>query len=399
MYDSNLLIENRLRPLVIPHHKGRKRMHLELRDTVTKLMTTDFKQKIINSVSATLSTVYNIATGNQQPEDGGAEDDPAVQRALEDSMSKQAAENDAADAANPRSLAAALNSGGRVDFVLQEAPFESFNEYLFAMASHLCYWESEDTALMILKDIYEQLSIYPDDHQQLQPAQKFGQALPPPPPTNYAPTPTIAPPPIAMGAPMSGPSVLQPSATPTIAPPPIPVGAPMAGPPTLQPSATPTIAPPPIPMGAPMSGTSVLQPSSTPVNVTEEVKNTSELQTTPTLAPTTALGPPSSAYNSSTPLAPAKDTAAPQMFSPAGNGPSPIDVPPPMGPPSGLASAASPLGPPPVMKPLAASGSPYPKAPAFAAAPPAAMGMDPTAPPSSGRPLGPPPMGGFYKKS
>ena len=32
-----------LRPLVIPHHKGRKRMHLELKDTVTKLMTTDFK--------------------------------------------------------------------------------------------------------------------------------------------------------------------------------------------------------------------------------------------------------------------------------------------------------------------------------------------------------------------
>ena len=32
-----------LRPLVIPHHKGRKRMHLELKDTVTKLMTTDIK--------------------------------------------------------------------------------------------------------------------------------------------------------------------------------------------------------------------------------------------------------------------------------------------------------------------------------------------------------------------
>ena len=55
-----------LRPVVVPHHKGRKRMHLELRDTVTKLMTTDFKQKIIDSVSATLSTVYNMATGQQQ---------------------------------------------------------------------------------------------------------------------------------------------------------------------------------------------------------------------------------------------------------------------------------------------------------------------------------------------
>lgn len=33
-----------------------------------------------------------------------------------------------------------LNGGRRVDYVLQEAPFELFNEYIFAMASHVCYW-------------------------------------------------------------------------------------------------------------------------------------------------------------------------------------------------------------------------------------------------------------------
>ncbi len=33
-----------------------------------------------------------------------------------------------------------LNRGRRVDFVLQETPIESFNEYLFAIQSHLCYW-------------------------------------------------------------------------------------------------------------------------------------------------------------------------------------------------------------------------------------------------------------------
>ena len=33
-----------------------------------------------------------------------------------------------------------INKGRRVDFVLQESPFESFNEYLFALASHACYW-------------------------------------------------------------------------------------------------------------------------------------------------------------------------------------------------------------------------------------------------------------------
>lgn len=33
-----------------------------------------------------------------------------------------------------------LNQGRRIDYVLQEAPFESFNEYLFALASHMVYW-------------------------------------------------------------------------------------------------------------------------------------------------------------------------------------------------------------------------------------------------------------------
>jgi phospholipase DDHD2 len=33
-----------------------------------------------------------------------------------------------------------LNCGNRIDYVLQEAPLESFNEYLFALTSHVGYW-------------------------------------------------------------------------------------------------------------------------------------------------------------------------------------------------------------------------------------------------------------------
>ena len=33
-----------------------------------------------------------------------------------------------------------LNRGRRVDYVLQEKPIESFNDYLFALSSHACYW-------------------------------------------------------------------------------------------------------------------------------------------------------------------------------------------------------------------------------------------------------------------
>ena len=49
-----------------------------------------------------------------------------------------------------------LNKGRRVDYVLQEAPYESFNDYVFALASHACYWESEDIILLITKELYEQ---------------------------------------------------------------------------------------------------------------------------------------------------------------------------------------------------------------------------------------------------
>ena len=69
-----------------------------------------------------------------------------------------------------------LNQGRRIDYVLQEKPIEKLNEYLFALSSHLCYWlvsacdfsvcssvtflfacrRSEDTALFILKEVYQE---------------------------------------------------------------------------------------------------------------------------------------------------------------------------------------------------------------------------------------------------
>ena len=46
-------------------------------------------------------------------------------------------------------------------------------------ASHLCYWESEDTVLMILKDIYEQLNIVSDDQVSNSPLDLIYDPLPP----------------------------------------------------------------------------------------------------------------------------------------------------------------------------------------------------------------------------
>jgi hypothetical protein len=33
-----------------------------------------------------------------------------------------------------------LNQGRRIDYVLQHAPMEAINEYIFAFTSHVAYW-------------------------------------------------------------------------------------------------------------------------------------------------------------------------------------------------------------------------------------------------------------------
>merc|ERR1719369_1631203 len=139
-----------LRPLLVPHHKGRKRMHLELKETMSRVGT-DIKQRVMESLKATMGAVYHVAgtlTGQ-------------VEQAVETEISEQTrSESPVQD--EVLTLPAKINSGKRVDYVLQEAPLESFNEYLFAIASHLCYWESEDICLMVLKEIYSSMNITAD---------------------------------------------------------------------------------------------------------------------------------------------------------------------------------------------------------------------------------------------
>lgn len=50
-----------LRPVLVPHHKGRKRMHLELRETMARVGA-DLKQRIVSTFKNTLNTVYSFTT-------------------------------------------------------------------------------------------------------------------------------------------------------------------------------------------------------------------------------------------------------------------------------------------------------------------------------------------------
>lgn len=46
----------KLEPAQIPHHKGRKRMHLEVKESIKKV-STEVKQKLVDAVSALSSTL------------------------------------------------------------------------------------------------------------------------------------------------------------------------------------------------------------------------------------------------------------------------------------------------------------------------------------------------------
>ncbi|CAB1315217.1 unnamed protein product [Coregonus sp. 'balchen'] len=127
-----------LPPMLIPHHKGRKRMHLELKDNLTRV-SSDLLLSIsaVRGVWQTLTMLPVNTLPPQESEGSGAPNgtvSPTEMRNISVGM---------------------LNGGRRFDYVLQEKPLESFNEYLFAIQSHLCYWDSEDTVLLLLREIYE----------------------------------------------------------------------------------------------------------------------------------------------------------------------------------------------------------------------------------------------------
>lgn len=151
-------------PVLIPHHKGRKRMHLELKESLSR-MGSDLKQRLVDSLRYTWNSIHDFARAHRfSPSQVEAEMDLVVQEEIK----RQAESTETESTVTASDLQAVddlgvgqLNGGRRIDYVLQEKPIESFNEYLFALASHACYWESEDTVLFILKELYALQGVSP----------------------------------------------------------------------------------------------------------------------------------------------------------------------------------------------------------------------------------------------
>lgn len=156
-----------LKPVLIPHHKGRKRLHLELKDSLSR-MGSDLKHGFISSLKTAWQTLNEFARAHTSSAQLQAQlamvadqiEEEAKQQVHQDDKVSEIPEPQREDELQVK--IGMLNGGNRIDYVLQEKPIESFNEYLFALQSHLCYWESEDTALLLLKEIYRTLGVHPE---------------------------------------------------------------------------------------------------------------------------------------------------------------------------------------------------------------------------------------------
>ncbi|XP_050571733.1 phospholipase DDHD2 isoform X2 [Cygnus atratus] len=146
-------------PMLLPHHKGRKRMHLELKEGLTR-MSVDLKNNLLGSLrvawqSFTRAPLPAVEAGSTDVEaEAEAEASVEKQTGPPPDVKPEEPPPAAKEEASPINVGR-LNGGNRIDYVLQEKPIESFNEYLFALQGHLCYWESEDTVLLVLKEIYQ----------------------------------------------------------------------------------------------------------------------------------------------------------------------------------------------------------------------------------------------------
>ncbi|XP_044765161.1 SEC23-interacting protein [Coccinella septempunctata] len=144
-----------VKPMLIPHHKGRKRIHLELKETLSRVGA-DLKQRVVDSVKHTWNSLFQMGV---VPAYGPALEEDT--RVIEEEEVEETSKNIEPEPPLTESVGI-LNKGRRVDYVLQESPFELFSEYISSLRSHVCYWESEDTMLFILKEIYSTMEVKPD---------------------------------------------------------------------------------------------------------------------------------------------------------------------------------------------------------------------------------------------
>ncbi|KAH9781605.1 phospholipase SGR2 [Citrus sinensis] len=124
-------------PVIIPYHKGGKRLHIGFREFTEDLAArSQAISNHFNSVKVLTACQSRNADGIEEEEEHGQENE---ERSYGSIMMERLTGS----------------QEGRIDHMLQDKTFE--HPYLQAIGSHTNYWRDEDTALFILKHLYRDI--------------------------------------------------------------------------------------------------------------------------------------------------------------------------------------------------------------------------------------------------
>lgn len=131
------------RPILIPYHKGGKRLHIGFQEFTEDLAArSQAVMDRIHSVRVKVLTVCQSQSADRLEE--GEEDYQEKEEKSYGSLMMERLTG---------------SEEGRIDYMLQDKTFE--HQYLQALGAHTNYWRDHDTALFILKHLYRDIPEYP----------------------------------------------------------------------------------------------------------------------------------------------------------------------------------------------------------------------------------------------
>uniref|UniRef100_A0A803M2A9 DDHD domain-containing protein n=1 Tax=Chenopodium quinoa TaxID=63459 RepID=A0A803M2A9_CHEQI len=136
------------RPVIIPYHKGGKRLHIGLQEFAEDFAArSESFVKHLNSVKVQVLTVCQSKKDRLEEE---VEDVNEEVRSYGSYMMERLTGSE----------------DGRIDHVLQDKTFQ--HSYISAIGAHTNYWRDHDTALFVLNHLYRDIPEYPDQpkHQR-----------------------------------------------------------------------------------------------------------------------------------------------------------------------------------------------------------------------------------------
>ncbi|KAI3896503.1 hypothetical protein MKX03_015011 [Papaver bracteatum] len=139
------------RPVLIPYHKGGKRLHIRFQEFTedlahrSQVLAGHLNAFRVRSMLHDKVKVLSICSKKAVTEDSTEDDEETKERSYGSLMME--------------TLTGSEN--GRIDHMLQDKTFE--HQYISAIGSHTNYWRDEDTALFILNHLYSDIPKEPSN--------------------------------------------------------------------------------------------------------------------------------------------------------------------------------------------------------------------------------------------